>query len=213
MIADGRRKIAPIEISPSGALLAWAGNSRLENQSVWRKRTEEYIGLGGNVAWTGNRLTIALDVGYSQTKRRQDELDMRIRTNQRVNYEIDTRGLTVPSLVLTDVSAVENNTGLEFDLDNHDIYNEGARARRRLENIDDFIFAVRLDGTYELDGFFNSIDAGVRYGNRDRFHDDGIDTEVPLVPGNYASDGAVAARLDTFLVKDLYQGADTRSKG
>ncbi|MGB5779707.1 MAG: TonB-dependent receptor [Allopontixanthobacter sediminis] len=213
VIADGRRRIAPIEISPSGALLAWAGNSRLENQSVWRKRTEEYIGLGGNVAWTGNRLTMALDVGYSQTKRRQDELDMRIRTNQRVNYEIDTRGLTVPSLVLTDVSAVENNTGLEFDLDNHDIYNEGARARRRLENIDDSIFAVRLDGTYELDGFFNSIDAGVRYGNRDRFHDDGIDTEVPLVPGNYASDGAVAARLDTFLVKDLYQGADTPIEG
>lgn len=213
VIADGRRRIRPIEISPTGALLAWGGNSRLENQTVWRQRTEEYIGLGGNIELRGDRLTVSADVGYSQTKRRQDELDMRIRTNQRVDYEIDTRGLTVPSLVFTNVTAVENNTGLTFDLNNHAIYNEGARARRRLEDIDDKIFSVRLDASYEMDGFFSSIDVGLRFGDRYRFHDDGIDQDLALVAGNYASADAVATRLDAFIVRDLFAGANTPARG
>ncbi|QTD57631.1 TonB-dependent receptor [Parasphingorhabdus cellanae] len=213
VIADGRRDITPIEISPTGALLAWSGESRLENQTVWRQRTEEYIGLGGNVEWTSDRLILAADIGFSQTKRRQDELDMRIRTNSRVLYEIDRRGQTVPALTLTDVSAVENNTGLTFDLDNHDLYDNGARARRRLENVDDEIFSVRLDATYEMESFLTSIQAGVRYGDRRRVRDDGIDSTLDLQPDGYFSDAAIAARQGFFLVQDLFDGADTPTEG
>ncbi|WP_209349382.1 TonB-dependent receptor [Pontixanthobacter sp. CEM42] len=214
VIADGRRDIAPIEISPTGALLAWSGETRLENQSVWRQRTEEYIGLGSNIAWSSGPLNLVADFSYSQTQRRQDELDMRIRTNSRVLYEIDRRGTNIPNLTLTDVSAVENNTGLAFDLDNHDLYNNGARARRRLENVDDGIFAVRLDATYETDGFFESFQAGFRYANRQRVQDDGIDSTLPLLAGNYASDGAIAARRDGFLVEDLFRGDEnTNARG
>lgn len=213
VIADGRRDITPIEISPTGALLAWSGESRLENQTVWRQRTEEYIGLGGNVEWTGDRLILAADIGYSQTKRRQDELDMRIRTNSRVLYEIDTRGQNIPALTLTDVSAVENNTGLTFDLDNHDLYDNGARARRRLENVDDEIFSARLDATYETEGFLKSIQAGVRYGDRRRVRDDGIDSTLDLQPDGYFSDAAIATRKGFFIVQDLFDGADTPTEG
>ena len=214
VIADGRRDIRPIAISDTGALLAWSGETRLENQSVWRQRTEEYIGLGGNIAWTSGALTLAADVGYSETKRRQDELDMRIRTNSRVLFELDARGTNIPNLTLTDVSAVESNTGLTFDLDNHDIYNNGARARRRLENIDDQIFSVRLDAEYEIAGdFLDSVEFGFRFGDRKRVTDDGIDTTVALVAGGYASEGAIAARRDGFLVKDLFKGADTEMTG
>lgn len=214
VIADGLRDINPLAISPSGALLNWTGESRLENQTVWRQRTEKYLGLGGNLAWNSGPLTLAVDVGYSETKRRQDELDMRIRTNSRVLFELDTRGVEIPNLTLTDVSAVERNTGLPFDLNNHDIFNEGARARRRLENIDDKIFSLRFDTKYELGGgFFRSIEAGVRYADRFRFQDDGIDATVNLVAGNYASEGAIAARKDTFIVSDLFQGANTAMRG
>ncbi|MFC4292819.1 TonB-dependent receptor [Sphingorhabdus arenilitoris] len=213
VIADGRRDIAPIAISPTGALLAWAGESRIENQTVWRQRKEKYLGLGGNVKWTGDKLSLAADVGFSQTKRRQDELDMRIRTNSRIRYEIDTRDLLIPSLTFTSVTPVENNTGLTFDLNNHALYNNGARARRRLENVDDEIFAVRLDGEFQMDGFFSSLQAGVRYGERTRFHDDGIDEEVSLLPGNYFNDAAIAARQSTFIVRDLFAGADTPARG
>ncbi|RDC59109.1 hypothetical protein HME9302_00294 [Alteripontixanthobacter maritimus] len=222
VVADGRRDIVPLVISETGALLNWTGETRLENQTVYRQRTEEYVGLGGNIEWRTGPLILAIDGAYSQTKRRQDELDMRIRTNRRVLYEIDKRGLNVPNLILTDVSAVEANTGLAFDLDNHDIYDNGARARRRLENIDDEIMAFRFDATYEMGGFIDSLQAGVRYGDRFRLHDDGIDSfnaatgefggSLPLVAG-YDSRGAIDARQDFFIVDDLYEGADTPIEG
>ena len=221
VIADGRRNIVPLDVLPSGALLRWTGESRIENQSVWRQRIEEYVGLGGNVAWNSGPLKLAVDVGYSKTNRTQDELDMRIRTNSRVQFEIDARDVEIPNLTFTNVAPVESNTGLTFDLDNHDIYNNGARARRRLEIVDDKIFSLRLDGEYELDGgFLSSIEAGVRYADKNRFHDDAIDrsTEDPtnpinLVSGNYFNDAAIAARRDTFLVEDLYKGAETGMRG
>ena len=212
VVADGRRDIVPLEISPTGALLNWTGETRIENQSVWRQRTEEYIGLGGNIAWSSDRLVLSADVAYSQTQRRQDELDMRIRTSDRVLYEIDKRGLDIPELIFTDVSDVEEDTGLAFDLDNHDLYDNGARARRRLENVDDEIFAVRLDALYEFDGFFSSIQIGGRYAERDRLQDDGIDQTVELVNG-YDSIEARAARLGPFINDDLYEGADTPMEG
>lgn len=214
VVADGRRDIVPLEISPTGALLNWTGETRLENQSVWRQRAEQYFGVGGNIAWSNGPVTLVADVGWSQTQRRQDELDMRIRTNSRVLFELDTRGVEIPNLILTDVSAVENNTGLPFDLNNHDIYTNGARARRRLENVDDKIFAARFDATFETGGgFFENFQAGFRYGDRFRLHDDGIDATLALVAGGYSNPAAVAARRDGFLVSDLYEGADTAMRG
>ncbi|NVE94460.1 TonB-dependent receptor [Altererythrobacter lutimaris] len=214
VVADGRRDIVPLEISPTGALLNWTGETRLENQSVWRQRTEEYVGLGGNIAWNSGPLTLSVDASYSQTQRRQDEMDMRIRTGDRVLFELDTRGVEIPNLILTDVSDVEDDTGLVFDLSNHDLYDNGARARRRLENIDDEILALRFDGEYELNGnFLSSVEFGLRYGDRFRKRDDGIDTTLSLVDGNYFNDAAIAARLDTFIVEDLFEGADTDMVG
>ena len=221
VIADGRRDITPLEVTPTGALLNWTGETRIENQTVWRQRTEEYIGLGGNIEWNSGPLTVAIDAGYSETKRRQDELDMRIRTDARVLFEVDARGVEVPNLIITDASAVERDTGLDFDLNNHDIYDNGARARRRLENVDDQIFSLRLDAEYETGGgFFSSFEAGLRYADRNRFHDDAIDrsTDDPtnpinLVDGDYFSRGAIAARSDLFLVENLFAGANTDMRG
>jgi len=214
VVADGRRDINPLDISQTGALLHWSGETRLENQSVWRFRGEEYQGAGFNVAWQNERVKVTADVGYSKTERRQDEMDMRIRTNSRVLFELDARGVTVPNLTLTDVSAVENNTGLTFDLDNHDLYTNGARARRRLENVDDEILSFRLDSEFTVDfGAVSSIQAGIRYSDRNRIRDDGIDSTLALVDGGYASAGAVAARRDGFVVEDLFEGADTAMDG
>lgn len=210
VIADGRRDIRPIEISSTGALLAWTGESRVENQQFFRTRTERFLALGGNVEWNSGRLTLTGDVAYSKTERRQDDYDLRIRTNDRVTFEIDTRGVEVPALTFLNVSAVERRTGVPFDLNNHDIFTEGARARRLLENVDDEIFSVRLDGNYELDGFLSSIDVGLRYADRQRVRDDGIDNPgIPLLPGNYFSDAAIAARRGNFPVQNLFEGAST----
>lgn len=214
VIADGRRRIGAVEVADSGALLAFTGESRLENQSVYRTREEEYFGFGGNIEYSKDKWTVAFDAGYSKTERRQDELDMRIRTNRRVLYELDTRGFEIPELDLLDVSAVESNTGLAFDLNNHDIYDNGARARRRLENIDDEIISARLDFNREIigDSVFNNLAFGGRIAERTRVNDDGIDTTISGLTG-YDSAGAIAARRDTFLVDDLFAGANTPTRG
>lgn len=216
VLADGRRGITPIEVSTdSGALLAWQGNSRLENQSVYRPRDEEYVGGGIEVEWEASEaLTLTVDAGYSKTERRQDELDMRIRTDGRVDYTMDTRGLLIPNLTILDTEVGTENSGdLPIDLDNHLLYDDGARARRRLENVDDESFAVRLDGTYALAGdFFTSIQGGLRWGDRQRVRDDGIDTTLSLVAG-YDDPAAVAARRDAFINSNLYEGADTPMEG
>lgn len=210
VIADGRRDITPIEISSSGALLAWTGESRIENQQVFRTRAEEFIAFGGNAKWYSGRLTLTGDVSYSKTERRQDELDLRIRTNDRLIFEIDTRGVEVPALRFLDVSDIEDDTGLAFDLDDHNIYTNGARARRRLENVDDQIFSVRFDGNYDMDGFIDSVDLGFRYAQRERVRDDGIDNNgISLLPGGYFSEAAIASRRESFPVQDLFDGAST----
>ncbi|MEM9234127.1 MAG: TonB-dependent receptor, partial [Pseudomonadota bacterium] len=215
VIADGRRGIIPIEVSQaSGALLAWQGNTRIENQSVYRPRLEEYLGGGLGAEFAVNdRLTITADLGYSKTERRQDERDMRIRTNRRVEYTVDTRGLDVPDLTFLDVSEVESNTGLTFDLDNHDIYDNGARARRRLENVDDESIALRVDGEHLLENeWLTSVEVGFRIGERQRIRDDGIDTTVSLVNG-YDSAAVIATRRDRFVNDNLFEGADTPVEG
>lgn len=214
VIADGLRDISPIEVAESGALLAWTGESRIENQSVYRVRAEEYVGLGGTVEWNSDKWTIAADLGYSKTERRQDELDMRIRTNDRVIYQLDNRGFDVPDLQFLDVSDVEEDTGFGFDLNNHDIYDNGARARRRLENIDDEILSARLDFDRILEGdrLFSKLSFGGRIAERQRVNDDGIDTTISGING-YNSPGAIAARRGTFLVEDLFEGADTTQQG
>lgn len=215
VLADGRRRITPIQISSTGALEAWSGQTRIENQSVWRAREEQYLGLGLNVAWANDKFEIVFDAGYSDTERRQDELDMRIRTNDRIEFEFDTRGQTIPVWTFTDVSDVEDDTGLTFDLNNHDLYTNGARARRRLENVDDEILSFRMDSAYNFDdSALRSIEFGLRYADRHRVRDDGIDTTLSdLVDGGYASDAVIATRRDNFPVEDLFVGANTPVEG
>ena len=212
VLADGRRRITPVDISPSGALLAFRGETRVENQTVYRVRDELFKSYGLAVDWTNGNLSIDTDISYNKTERRQDELDMRIRRNQRVNYTFDRRGSNVPNW--------EIDADQAFNLLDHDEYDNAARARRRLENNDDEIFAIRVDADYAVDGnFFTNLKTGVRYSSRERIGDDGIDcdtsrssascTDFNLVDEGYASTGAIAARRDNFLVDDLFEGADT----
>ncbi|WP_158611016.1 TonB-dependent receptor [Aurantiacibacter spongiae] len=218
IISDGRRRISPIDISESGALLNYTGETRVELNPFRQDQTEEYVGLGANVEWTGDRLTLAADAGYSQTQRRRDELDMRIRTDDRVTFQLDFRDVEIPALTFLDTSRVESDVGAPFDLNNYDQYTNALRVRRRQENVDDDILAFRLDGRYDFDGALSSIEAGVRYADRHRVRDDGIDrssddsTDPIMLVGDIFSPDAVDARMP-FPVKDFYAGADTPMQG
>lgn len=209
VIADGRRDISPIEISPTGALLAHTGESRIENQAVYRTRDERFIAGGLNLEWQGDRLRVAAAVGYNRTDRDQDELDNRLRTNGRVTFALDQRGLEVPELTFLDTSGVSGTDPL--DLNDFEIYDDAARSRRRIEQIDDEILDFRLDANYQFDGFIESIDIGARYSERHRIQNDGIDSTATIsdseIPGNA---GIIAARRDRFPVEDLFSTANSR---
>lgn len=217
IIADGRRQITPLEIANDGGLLAFSGNTRLENNTVWRTREEEYLGGGLNIAWQEERWSVAGDFGFSITDRRQDELDSRIRTEERVDFIYDSRGLTIPTLEFTDVSAVEDFTSRTFNLDDPALYTDAARARRRLENVDDDIVNGRLDFTYEIIGnFFQSISFGARYSNRRRIRDDGLDTTLNVgdITGDSPLRPAIEATVnETFPVRDIFAGSNSSSRG
>ncbi|RJY09903.1 TonB-dependent receptor [Aurantiacibacter aquimixticola] len=218
IIADGRRRITPLAVSETGALLAWEGETRLEINPFRQDQTEEYIGLGANVEWEIDRLTLAVDAGYSQTERRRDELDIRIRTDDRVDFRLDFRDVEVPVLTFLDVSDVEDDIDGAFDLNNYDQYTNGLRVRRRQENVDDDILAFRFDGQYDFDGALAAIRAGVRYADRQRVRDDGIDrsssdrTDPIILENGIFDDAAVGSRIP-FPVENFYEGADTSMTG
>jgi len=212
VLADGRRRLAPIEISNSGALLAVSGETRVENQTVYRERDEQFESYGLFVEWSNDNVALSGDLSYNKTERRQDELDMRIRRNERVNYVFDRRGTDVPNWVIDSDDV--------FDLSDHSVYDNGARARRRLENNDDEVFAFKFDAGFSLDNpFLTNIKSGFRYSSRERIGDDGIDcttgsgadncSDFNLVEGGYGNDAAIAARQSQFIVDDLFEGSNT----
>jgi TonB-dependent receptor len=204
VIGDGRRRINPVEIAPSGALLVHEGETRIENQSVFRQRDERFFQVGGNAAWTNEKYALELDVNYSDTERRQDELDMRIRTQSRVDFRLDNRDTTVPSFTILDGGAFTL-----ADLNDHDNFTNGARARRRPEDNDNSVFTARLDGDYAVEGnFITNIGIGARYVDLTRTNDDGNDVTLSLESGNYFNDAAIAARRDVFPIENLFEGED-----
>ncbi len=209
LLSDGRRDIRPIEISSTGALLAWTGETLLESESNYRTRDEVNASAGLNVKFTGERFTIAGDISHAVAKRDQDERQMRIQSSGRVFYQLDTRGVEIPNFVLTNTSTIPN-----FDIDNHAIYTAGQRARRARENVEDEINALRLDGsfftTFEQLG---NIDFGIRLAQRERLRDDGINAQATLPANAYFTPAAIAARDTTFPVENLFEGADTNSDG
>jgi len=191
--------------APQGDLLRWTGESRIENQTAFRERDEEYIGLGFNAEWQATeRLSIIADIGYSETSRFQDELDMRIRTvsSLRTDFEANTIDRTIPSFMLLE----------DLDLNDYDNFTtDGERARRRLETNDEDIISFRLDTDYEMSGnFLTSVKVGARYTDRNRVNDDGIDTTISGIT-DYSTAEVAAARNEVFPVTNLFDGAEADS--
>mgnify|MGYP001165197136 FL=1 len=214
VLADGRRKITPLMIADNGALMNWTGESRIENQTVFRTQDETYESFGLSFSWSNEAFTFDGDISYNKSDRYRDEYDMRIRRNSRVYYEADRRGTNVPSWVIREDQAAS------LDLMDHSIYDNGARARRRVEINEDYIHAAKFDLDYAIDGdFLTNIKTGIRISTHTKMGDDGIDCETgkssdncsdfALVSGNYASEGAIAARRDSFIVEDFFDGANT----
>lgn len=168
-ITEGLRGISPILIGDGkngwskGALVAYSGNSFLEDQLEQRQRDETYLGVGTTVRWTPGRWTIEGDASLSKSHRTETQRQTRMRSNTRIGYTLDYRDspyvpeVTFNNFYVNDPANFANPAATA-------VY---ARNRMVTDRHDD-IYAARLDLAYALDGFFQSIKIGGRYSVRHR---------------------------------------------
>ncbi|NWK96306.1 TonB-dependent receptor [Sphingobium lactosutens] len=167
-LSELRYGLKNIAYDDNGVLTHVEGLTSLEAVGTLLERDEEYLGGGANIAWTPtDRLTIKADASYSRTTRTDVERSVRLRTdpldiygnrttlnNQRVGYVYDVApGSYAPAITLNP----------RFDVNDHGLFSDDARLRRDELQRRNKILAGRLDATYEMDGFFNSLAVGARW--------------------------------------------------
>lgn len=198
-ITEGLRGISPILVGDGtngwsqGALVAYSGNSFLEDQLEQRQRDETYLGLGTTVRWSPGRWTFEGDASLSKSHRTETQQQTRMRSNTRVGYTLDYgESRYVPAVTF-------NN----FDVnDPANFANPAATAvyarNRLVTDRHDDIYAARLDLAYALDGILQSIKVGGRYSEQRRTLAQNANNDLnTLVPsgGRTAADIISAANL------------------
>ncbi|MEL7217241.1 MAG: TonB-dependent receptor [Pseudomonadota bacterium] len=176
----------------SGALRQFTNEQRVEAVSEYLERDEEYIGGGLSLdAQVSDRLKISLDASYSQTQRIEEAVQVRFRTEDGESIEGNTdangnpffpeafesdqtpnEGRTNGTDDRVETAVLIRQNGSEalnfftqnFDVTDYDLFANDPRVRADLEQ-DRFnsVWAVRGDLEYEMDGFFSSVQAGMRY--------------------------------------------------
>lgn len=167
-------------LGPNGELLQFTGESSVETNSEYLTREEEYYGGGLAVdLQVSDRAKLSFDGSYSRTQR----VEKAVQVRQRIRDQIDIFGnpagyplafesdgsssndrIETAYLIRQNGSDTLNFVVQEFDVTDHDVFRNDPRVRNDLEQ-DRFnsIFALRTDLTYELDGFFSSVESGVRF--------------------------------------------------
>lgn len=136
-----------------GSILHWEGEERIESAGEQFYREENYRGYGLNIEHTvTDKLTVSLDLAYSQTEREELQISNRGRTADR-NYFSWDMGDEIPHFTLTD-----------FDVTDISNFTDGLRTRLDRENVrENKVVSARLDFDYALDsGMFTSIEGGIR---------------------------------------------------
>lgn len=165
---------------PYGELLQFTGESRVETNSEYLERDEEYYGGGFSLAvQASDRLRLSGDVSYSQTQRIEEAVQIRMRTGDGEDIfgnpdqypaAIDSDGEATSDRVETAYLIRQNGSDTlnfvvqDFDVNNYDLFSKDARLRSDLEQ-DRYnsVFAVRGDFEYAMDGFLSTIQGGFRF--------------------------------------------------
>jgi len=187
--AEGRRIDGPgdantipgfeLLFTETGALRQFTNEQRVEAVSEYLERDEEYYGGGLSLdAQVSDRLKISLDASYSETRRVEEAVQIRFRTEDNEDITgaaawpnaFESDGSSTNDRIETAVQIRQNGSEAlnfvtqNFDVTNHDLFANDPRLRADLEQ-DRFnsVWAVRGDFDYETEGFFSSIMGGARY--------------------------------------------------
>ncbi|HEY0624735.1 TonB-dependent receptor [Sphingomonas sp.] len=167
-ISEMRNSLSNIVFDENGVIQKMNGRSAIESTASNLARSEEYLGGGANLRWqASDRLTLALDGSYSRTVRTEIERQVRLRTDaldmngvrqpinhMRIPYTYEVKpGNYAPSITFDP----------RFDITNHALFWDDARARRDESERRNEIWGVRLDADYKLDGFITNIAVGGRW--------------------------------------------------
>lgn len=188
---DTRRDdLADHIVSDDHTLLYATGEARPTLQGENRNQVDEYRGGGIEIEYEATEnLMLGLDVSYSESYRYRLRHRTKLRSTERYNYALDFRGRNVPTLTWLDSNRLGPgdsgfNASEVFDASymGNFVHNDHAYVeyRRTHEERKDDIFAVDLNGEYQLDNdYFSSIKAGVRYSKENLV--DYINNDVSLV--------------------------------
>jgi len=183
----GNRLDYDLIVSPTGALQQFTGETSVETNSEYLERDEEYFGGGLSLdVQATDRLKLSIDASYSQTQRIEEATQVRMRirdqddifgndagypraresdfSNPNSNSNTSDDRIETAYLIAQNGSQIPNFVVLQFDVNDYDIFADNARTRYDLEQ-DRYnqVFAVRGDFEYALDGFFSSVEGGLRY--------------------------------------------------
>ena len=152
-------------VSDTGAVSAWSGETAIESNSERYARNEKYIGggLSGEFEAT-DKLTLKGDISYSETKRTELQVSVRIQSDNQDAFQNDTVAGYRPLVSWNRDSGINQYTITDFDVTDHALFSD--EYRYRIDNDVDrtnTATALRGDFEYETDlGFLTSVEGGVR---------------------------------------------------
>ncbi len=207
-ISEMRYGLTNVVYDDNGVIQRMNGLSALESTGSNLSRSEEYLGTGANLRWSGDRLTVELDGAYSRTIRTEIEKQVRLRTdpfdmNGNRNFfataPFSTNSMRVPYTyeVLPGNFAPTITFDPRLDLNNHALFWDDARVRRDESQRRNEIWGARLDLDYKLDGFITNIALGGRWAQQ-TFTDYDVRNEVTLNPSGPPAAGREDARINTL---------------
>ncbi|MCG8462440.1 MAG: TonB-dependent receptor, partial [Holophagales bacterium] len=167
-----QRRINPEGLisSPDGSVQYFENNGRIETNSAYQERLEEYTGAGLSITYDPNdRLRLSLDASYSDTSRRENILQTRLQSEP-----VDIFGNPTPAGTDRPDAAYTLSGGgadiflvtlTNFDVTNADLFADQARTRIDLNQArENTVRAAR--GDFELMtpewGSIYRLDGGVR---------------------------------------------------
>ncbi len=207
-ISEMRYGLTNVVYDENGVIQRMNGLSALESTASNLSRSEEYLGAGANLRWSGERLTVELDGAYSRTIRTEIEKQVRLRTdpfdmNGNRNFfataPFSTSSMRVPYTyeVLPGNFAPTITFDPRLDLNNHALFWDDARVRRDESQRRNEIWGARLDLDYKLDGFITNIAVGGRW-SQQTFTDYDVRNELMLNPSGPPAAGREDARINTL---------------